>query len=355
MNNFERIRESLAPRGLDAMLITGESGRRYATGFHSSAGMALVTERSAYFYTDSRYIEAAEKSIEGARIEMTDSASAYYDKINAVIDAEGLRRVGIEEKAMSHADFLEAGERLRAELVPAQELLAALRTVKSAAELEKLAEAQRIAERAYYEVLDIIREGMTEREIAAELVYRMLRAGAEGIAFEPIVVAGVKSSLPHGAPGDAPVKRGDFLTMDFGCRYEGYCSDMTRTVAVGGATEEMELVYSTVLRAQTEAIAGARAGMTGFEIDRTARDIIEEAGYGRFFGHGFGHGVGLDVHEAPTANPSGKTPMPAGSVISAEPGIYLPGRFGVRIEDVIVLTEEGNVNLTKADKALLVL
>ena len=215
--------------------------------------------------------------------------------------------------------------------------------------------AQRIAERAFDEVLGEIKPGMTEREIAAELVYRMLRNGAENISFDPIVVTGAKTSMPHGVPGDRKVQRGDFLTMDFGCIYKGYCSDMTRTVAIGGVSDEMKAVYNIVLKAQLAGIAAAKAGLKGREIDAAARKVIDEAGYGEYFGHGFGHGIGLEVHEEPNAGPVSEALMEPGVVISAEPGIYLPGRFGVRIEDVIIITENGCENITTAKKELIIL
>lgn len=216
-------------------------------------------------------------------------------------------------------------------------------------------QAQRIAEKALEEILNEIRPGVTEKEIAARLQYLMLHFGAEDMSFDPIVVSGPNGSLPHGVPSDKTIQRGEFVTMDFGCVYHGYCSDMTRTVAVGSADEEMRRVYETVLSAQKAGIAAARAGVTGKAVDGAARSVIAAAGYGDYFGHSFGHGVGVEIHEAPNATPGNEKPLPAGAVISAEPGIYLPGRLGVRIEDVIALTEEGCVNLTRAPKALLIL
>ena len=183
----------------------------------------------------------------------------------------------------------------------------------------------------------------------------MLHYGASDMSFDPIVVSGPNSSLPHGVPSERVIQGGEFVTMDFGCIYKGYCSDMTRTVAVGSATEEMQQVYQTVLSAQLAGIAAARAGVLGCEIDRAAREVIAAAGYGNCFGHGFGHGIGVEIHEAPTASPAYEKPMPAGAVISAEPGIYLPGKFGVRIEDMILLTEDGCRNLTRASKELTIL
>ena len=355
MNHFAAIQCKLQEYGLDAMLVTSPSNRKYATDFPSSAGMALVTKDEVFFYIDSRYIEAAKNRIRGAKVEMVDIQRAYDAKLNGEIRRLGLRTLGVEEGSMSMGEYRSWEEKLEAELKPAQKLFTDLRMVKDQEELDTLIAAQRIAEKALTQVLELIRPGMTERQVAAELIYRMLREGADGVSFEPIVVTGVKSSMPHGVPGDVEIKTGDFLTMDFGCRLGGYCSDMTRTVAVGSATEEMRKVYDTVLLAQTTAIRGAKAGMTGAEVDGLARRVIADAGYGDYFGHGFGHGVGLDVHEAPTAGPSGKEPMPVNAVISAEPGIYLEGRFGVRIEDVIVLKEDGCLDITLAPKELLIL
>ena len=215
--------------------------------------------------------------------------------------------------------------------------------------------AQRIAERALEDILREIRPGVTEKEIAARLQYLMLHYGAEDMSFDPIVVSGPNGSLPHGVPSEKEIRSGEFVTMDFGCIHQGYCSDMTRTVAVGSVTEEMRTVYETVLRAQAAGIAAAAAGVTGREVDGAARRVIEDAGYGPYFGHSFGHGVGVEIHESPNASPRNETPLPAGAVISAEPGIYLPGKLGVRIEDVIVLKDGGCTDITLAPKELIVL
>ena len=241
------------------------------------------------------------------------------------------------------------------ELLPAQELLVSLRSCKTEEELRSLVAAQRIAEKALEEVLPLLKPGAVEREIAAEITYRMRLHGAEGNSFDPIVVTGAKSSMPHGVPGDERIAAGDFVTMDFGCVKDGYCSDKTRTVAVGSATDEMKNVYATVLAAQEAGIAAARPGVTGAQLHGAAAKVISDAGYGAYFGHGFGHGVGLDIHEQPNASPANEKPMPEGAVISAEPGIYLPGKFGVRIEDVLYLSGEGCVDITKAPKDLLIL
>ena len=215
--------------------------------------------------------------------------------------------------------------------------------------------AQAITDEAFKAVLNFIRPGMTEQEIAARLVYEMLRRGGEKVSFDPIVAAGANGSKPHAVPGGTVVETGMFITMDFGCKVNGYCSDMTRTVALGQPTEEMEQVYATVLAAQKAGINAARAWVPGKEVDEAARRIIREAGYGEYFTHSFGHSLGVDIHESPNASPSEDRLLPVGAVISAEPGIYLPGRFGVRIEDVLILKEGGCEDMTQSPKDLIVL
>ena len=355
MNNIEKIRAALRRENTEAILILSFSNRRYATGFPSSAGAALITQKDAYFFVDSRYIEAAEKSISGAHVEMTTAAEPYSVKINRVLTEKGIKTLGIEQNAMSYAEYLEYSEKLTAKLVPSQGILDSLRAVKEPEEVELLIAAQRIAEKALEQVLPMIKPGVTERDIAAELTYRMRRLGADNNSFDPIVITGEKTSMPHGVPGDVRVAAGDFVTMDFGCIYGGYCSDMTRTVAVGSASDEMKKVYNTVLRAQLAGIEAARAGISGRELDGAARSVITQAGYGEYFGHSFGHSLGLDIHESPNASPTNNDPLPAGAVVSAEPGIYLPGRFGVRIEDVIVLRDGGCEDITNAPKELMIL
>ena len=357
VNHFQKIAAQLEPHGLDAMLLTGESNRFYASGFHSAGtdGVALVTRHKAYYFTDSRYTEAAQRYVQGAEIRQVGPGRGYGVLLEEVVAEQRLLRVGFEDAYMTVQDHERYRKALSCDLVPATDILWSLRSVKDEEELDALVAAQRIAEKALGVILEEIRPGVTEREIAARLQYLMLHFGAENMSFDPIVVSGPNGSLPHGVPGERAIRGGEFVTMDFGCIYHGYCSDMTRTVAVGFATEEMQKVYQTVLSAQRAGIAAARAGVTGREVDGAARAVIEAAGYGDYFGHSFGHGVGVEIHESPNASPSNDRPLPAGAVISAEPGIYLPGKLGVRIEDVILLTEEGCQNITKAPKELLVL
>lgn len=355
MNNVKRIQQELRRRGLDGVLVTDEKNQRCASGFPITDGAVVVGLEKSWLITDSRYIEAAEAAVDGSITEVV-----LYDRehpLTGIIRGvcAGMARLAAEDKKLSHAGYLGYEKALGRELLPAGDLFETLRASKSEDEIACMIEAQRISEKALETVLHIIKPGMTERQVAAELVYNMLKNGSEGNSFDPIVVTGSKTSLPHGVPGDKVIQSGDFVTMDFGSIKHGYCSDMTRTVAVGSASEEMRNVYDTVLRAQLAGIAAARAGVPGREIDAAARKVISDAGYGKYFGHGFGHSLGLDIHEWPNANPSGEAPMPAGAVCSAEPGIYIPGRFGVRIEDVMVIREDGAEIITKAPKELVVL
>lgn len=355
MNNIERIQEILKERGLDGLLLTDEKNQRYAAGFAFTDGAVLVGKEKAWLITDSRYIEAAEKAAVGVTVWLYDRERPLMERLKAAIREAGMERLAAEDGKLSHREYLAYEQALGMALLPAGELMAKLRAAKAEDELRAMRAAQAIAERALEEVLPLIRPGMTEKQVMAELVYRTLRHGSEGNSFDPIVVSGPNTSLPHGVPGDRVIRRGDFVTMDFGCLKDGYCSDMTRTVAVGEASDEMRNVYDIVLQAQLAGIAVARAGIPGKEIDAAARKVITEAGYGACFGHGFGHSLGLDIHEAPSANLRGEEPMPVGAVCSAEPGIYLPGRFGVRIEDVMILREGGCEVITKAPKELIIL
>lgn len=356
MNNAEKIRQKLGESGLDAVLITDEKNQRYASGFAFTDGAVLICREKAFLFTDSRYIEAAEKTVSSDfELRLFGAGKPLTALIVQALDECGVQALGGEEETLPHGMYLRYEKLLGRQLIPCQRIFNELRASKSQEEQEYMRQAQAIAELALDDVLHIIRPGISERDIAAEITYRLLRHGGEGNSFDPIAVTGKNSSMPHGVPGDTLVQAGDFITMDFGCIKNGYCSDMTRTVAVGSASDEMQNVYDTVLRAQLAGIAAARAGVTGAEIDGAARKVISDAGYGEYFGHSFGHSLGLYIHESPAAAPSVKTPMPVGAVISAEPGIYLPGKFGVRIEDVLILRSDGCENITHAPKDLLIL
>lgn len=353
MNHLEHIAAHLD--GLDAMLLTSEANCYYATGFMGE-GIALVTRRGSWYFTDSRYTEAADKAIGNAAVIREVSREKPFSVlINEALAEAGAEKAGFEEQRMTVAEHAVYSEKLHCTLTPASSLMTELRGSKDEEELSCMTAAQRIAEGALEQILKEIRPGMTEKEIAARLNYLMVSAGAEKTSFDTIVASGPNGSMPHAVPGMRKVREGDFITMDFGCVYKGYCSDMTRTVALGRPSDEMRNVYDIVLQAQLAGIAAAKAGVTGAAIDGAARKVIQDAGYGACFGHSFGHSLGIDFHEAPNAAPGNDKPMPDGAVVSAEPGIYLPGKFGVRIEDVMILRPDGAQVITKAPKALLVL
>ena len=346
---------SLLNANADGLLLTSRYSRHYGAEFDVAEGVAIVSKKGCRYFTDSRYIEAAQKGIRGFEVIMTDRACPYAQLLNEAIADFGITTLGCEENYLSVAELSEFEKKLNARLLPMHKAISGFRAVKEPWELDIMRRAQAIADKAFREVLTRIKVGMTEKELQAELIYCLYKNGGEGLSFDPIVVSGPNTSLPHGVATDRAIREGDFITMDFGVLLEGYCSDMTRTVAVGYATEEMQKVYNTVLAAQLAGIAVTRAGVKGKDIDAAARQVIVDAGYGAFFGHGYGHSLGLEVHEAPNCNPSGETVMEAGMVTSAEPGIYLPGKFGVRIEDVVIFTADGCENITKSPKDLIII
>lgn len=350
--NVKEIQKQLKERELDAIVLFSPINIRYLSHFFITDGAAVITPENAVMLTDSRYIEAAKQQTDEMSVELFCRERPLSSCVKALLN--GCSRIGAEEKSLSYGDWVQWEKTLGCSLIPTEDILTDLRQLKNPYELESITAAQRIAEAALDKVLGILHPGMSERELAAELTYQMQLLGGEGNSFDPIAVTGKKSSMPHGVPGDEIIRTGDFVTMDFGCLKNGYCSDMTRTVAIGYATDEMRLVYDTVLEAQLKGIETARAGVAGATVHNAAADVIGKAGFGEFFGHGFGHSVGLEIHEAPNASPTNEKPLPAGAVITAEPGIYLPGKFGVRIEDMLFLTETGNINLTKAPKELLI-
>lgn len=354
MNHLKQIAAKLDEYGLDGMLIMSDPGEYYAIGFHGE-GAVVVTKTECRYFTDSRYIEAAEKLVTGAKITMTSASVGQKSLVIQAVEELGVKKLGFEDGYLTVAAFRDYEATLPCELVPAQKLLNTLRAAKDEEEIALMKKAQEITDAAFDAILKFIQPGMTEQEIAARLQYEMLCRGADKMSFDPIVASGPNGSLPHAIPGERKVQKGDFITMDFGCKYGGYCSDMTRTIALGEPTEEMRKVYDTVLKAQLAGIAKAKAGVPGKEVHMAAAKVIEEAGYGPYFGHGFGHSVGIEIHESPNANGRDETPMPVGAVVSAEPGIYLPGKFGVRIEDVLIYTAEGNVDITKSPKELIIL
>lgn len=353
MNNLDKYKSLLGGK-VNGLLLTSRYSRHYAAEFDIAEGVAIVSAKGCRYFTDSRYIESAQNSLRGFEVLMVDREHSYFARLNEACADFGVTTLGFEEDYLTVWEFRAYEEKLTAVLVPMQQEINAFRATKEPWELSLMEKAQEITDKAFSEILGRIRVGMTEKELCAELIYCLYKNGGEGLSFDPIVVSGPNTSMPHGVPGDRAIQKGDFVTMDFGVLYQGYCSDMTRTVAVGYATEEMEKVYNTVLQAQLAGLAATKAGVPGREVDGAARKVIADAGYGDFFGHGYGHSLGLEIHEAPNCNPAGETPMPENAVCSAEPGIYLPGKFGVRIEDVAVFQKDGCRILTGSPKNLIV-
>ena len=354
MTRIERLAAGLGPG--EGYLVYTPVARRYLTGFPSSLGYLLIGPCGAVLFMDGRYYEAACRAVRPpVRVVLTERLSEqlgeaaremgcgtiYTETEITIRELEGFRR-------LLPACEVEASGKLTG-------LLEEQRAIKTAEETGRIRKAQRVAEAAFAEILAYIRPGVKEADIALELDYRMRKKGAEDMAFETIAVAGPHSSLPHGVPGDYRVQNGDLVVLDFGAVYGGYRSDMTRTVAVGHVTYEMRRVYETVLQAQRAALDVLRPGLACAEADRAAREPIEKAGYGAYFNHSTGHGVGLEIHERPNLSSRSEAVLAEGQIVTVEPGVYVPGKFGVRIEDMVSITADGCENLTGAPKELLVL
>lgn len=351
-NKFSEILKSKK----DCVIITSPENRRYFTSFNSSDGFLVITGDETIFFTDSRYIEAAQNQVTVCKSVLLKRVS---ETIAPYLKEKNIENIYLETERLTVAELnslkkvfdfckVEAKEEV-------DEIINKLRSVKTEKEIEYIKKAQQIAEDAFNHILKFIKVGVTEKEIALELDFYMLKNGAEAVSFETIAVSGKNSSMPHGVPTDKKIENGDFITMDFGAVYNGYHSDMTRTVIVGEPTEKQKEVYETVLKAQKEALAVLKNGITGVEADKAARDIIEAKGYKENFGHGTGHGVGIEIHESPNLSPYSKAILETGNIVTVEPGIYIPDEFGVRIEDMALITENGYINLTNCEKELIIL
>ena len=356
MERLHKLAAMARANHCDGVLITEAENLCYATGFVGLEGMVLGTaDGKGYCFTDSRYIEAAEKAIAPWGYQVIQPDVSYPQCVAQLCQEHKLESLLFEDQDMTVASHARYTAAVPAKLIPAGEAFSETREVKEEIEVERIVAAQRIAEKALEEILPLIKPGAVEREVAAELDYRMARLGSTGVSFPTIFVSGAKSSLPHGTPGDKKIEAGDFVTIDFGAMVGGYHSDMTRTFAVGFATDEMKKVYNTVLEAQLAGIEAFAVGKPGSQVDKAARDIIEAAGYGPYFGHGLGHSLGLNIHESPRAAKTYHREFVQGNIVTIEPGIYLPGKFGVRIEDMVYLGADGKRNLTNFPKELLIL
>lgn len=339
----------------EAALVSSDISVTYFTGFEHSEGYVLIGEKESFFLVDFRYAEAAQNLVKDMDVVVFSNA---YDTINDLLSKLGTKTLLVESEAVTLSAYNAFSEKLNADIDKSDKLsdtIRNLRIVKTPDEIEKLRKAQQIAEAAYMEVLNYVKVGITEKEIAARLEFLMKMKGAERVAFDLITVTGKKTSLPHGVPGDVAVQNGDFITFDIGSVYDGYHSDMTRTIAIGSVTDEQRKIYDIVLRAHYEGLSAVRAGVSGYDVDKTSRDIITEAGYGEYFGHSTGHGVGLEIHEAPYASIRSKDILKENMTLTVEPGIYLPQKFGVRIEDTVLVTADGFESFATLPKELIIL
>lgn len=353
----ERIEKISSALGADeAALVTGAPARLYLTGFSSSAGAVVILSDGGYFFIDSRYFEAAKGAVSSCKVVLMQK---FSEQLKQFLTENGIKRVLCETSVVSVDEFSRwskvLGDIELSDDNLVDKLIYEMRAVKCETEIASILAAQKITDMGFAHILDFIKVGKTEREIALELEFFMRSSGSEGTAFDFIAVSGENSSLPHGVPTDRKLQSGDFLTLDFGAVKNGYRSDMTRTVAIGEVSDEQCRVYDTVLKAQETALGFLCEGVKGCDADKAARDVIENAGYGKYFGHSLGHSVGIEIHESPNCAPSCEAVLQSGTVMTVEPGIYIEGKFGVRIEDMVIIEKSGIRNLTQSPKELIIL
>ncbi|OJF94306.1 Xaa-Pro peptidase family protein [Alkalibacterium sp. 20] len=351
MSRVEVIQQKMKKQKVEALLITSPYNLRYASGFTGSTGLSVVTQDKAYFVTDFRYSEQAAEQAVG--FEIIKNTGPIYDEVETIVEKEAIKVLSFEKDFVTYSTFEKINDLLDCELEPSSGLLESLREIKDEKEMATIQQAIKITEYAFEEILGFIKPGVTEIEVANKLDFMMREKGATGVSFDTIVASGKRSAMPHGVASDKKIEQGDMITIDFGCYYKGYVSDMTRTISLGDPGEELKKIHQIVLDAQLKVNERAKAGVTGKELDAVARDYITEKGYGEAFGHSTGHGIGLEVHETPGISYRNEKSLVEGNVITNEPGIYLPGLGGVRIEDDLVITKDGSRNLMTVTKELI--
>lgn len=351
---LSELRSSLSSYGVDALLITNPINRRYITGFTGSSGYVVVTKSRAVLLTDFRYKDQAPK--QAIDFEVIEHAAIPSESIRKVLEEEQVKTVGFEQNDLTYGGYLHYANELKAfELVPVRDAVESIRKIKDENELAVIQQACDLADKTFEHILTVLKPGVTEAEIALEMEFFMRKHGASATSFETIVASGERSALPHGVASERVIQGDEFVKMDFGALYNGYCSDLTRTVVLGKPTDKHKEIYDIVLEAQLAALDAIRPGVTGKEIDGIARNIIAKYGYGDHFGHGLGHSFGMEIHESPRFSKLSDDVMKPGMIMTVEPGIYLPGFGGVRIEDDIVITETGIKILTHAPKSFTVI
>ncbi|MFJ5765779.1 M24 family metallopeptidase [Lysinibacillus sp. NPDC093210] len=353
MLKLQKLRKTLQEQNIDGILITNGYNRRYMTGFTGTAGVAIVSQNDAVFITDFRYTEQAAAQIKDFRI--VQHEVTLLEEIATQVKAMGIKSLGFEKDTVSFGTYELYKSVIQADLVPVSGLIEKIRLIKTEQEINIIKVACEIADHAFTHILDFIKPGKTELEVSNELEFFMRQQGATQSSFDTIVASGLRSALPHGVATNKVIEKGDFVTLDFGALYNGYISDITRTVAVGEPSEKLVEMYNTVLASQLLSLEKVGPGLTGIQADAIARDYLTEKGYGEAFGHSLGHGIGLEVHEGPGLSKRSETVLEPGMAVTIEPGVYVPGVGGVRIEDDILITESGNELLTHSTKELIIL
>ncbi|WP_026692924.1 M24 family metallopeptidase [Peribacillus kribbensis] len=353
MEKLAKLRKSLEQKRVDGILVTSSYNRRYMTNFTGSAGVVLVSQDQAKFITDFRYIEQAGEQAEG--YEIVQHKGVIPEEVAAQAKIMGIKRLGFEQDHLTFSAYKAYEKEFEGEMVPISGMIENLRLIKTPSEIKILKDAAGIADLAFKHIIEYIQPGMTELQVSNELEFFMRKEGAKSSSFDIIVASGKRSALPHGVASHKVIEKGDFVTLDYGAYFNGYVSDITRTLAVGEPRAELKDIYNIVLEAQLRGMAGIKPGMTGKEADALTRNMIEEKGYGEYFGHSTGHGIGLEVHEGPSLSVKSETILEQGMMVTVEPGIYIPGLGGVRIEDDALITADGNEALTHSTKELIIL
>ncbi|SNZ10748.1 Xaa-Pro aminopeptidase [Terribacillus aidingensis] len=353
MEKLGKLRALMEKKNVDALIVTSAQNRRYISGFTGSAGLLVITKAKQLFITDFRYMEQAAE--QAPDFELIEHKQSIVQEAADQLQQAGVQQVGFEHEDVTFALYQQFQHAVKAELVPASGLIEELRLIKSESELAIMKTAAEIADAAYTHILTFVKPGMKEIDVSNELEFFMRKQGATESSFDTIVASGYRSALPHGVASGKEIQKGELVTLDYGALYNGYCSDITRTFAVGEISEKLREIYDIVLEANLRGVAGVKPGITGKEADALTRDYITEKGYGQYFGHSTGHGLGMDVHESPALSFRSDTVLKPGMVVTVEPGIYIPEVGGCRIEDDLVLTADGSERLTFSTKDLITL
>ena len=356
MNNLKKCVDIINILGADALILYDEANMHYLCGFSPSEGRILITKSSkAYHLVDSRYTETAQKHAEETGLEVVEIEKTFIELIKSLTEKHSIKSLVFEDETISFQAYEKMKSELKSiELIKLGDRLMRERNRKEPEEIKLLKKANAIAEKSFLEMLNFVEEGKTEKELAAQFDYIMAKNGSDGISFDTILVSGENTSMPHGVPSERMLRKGEFVLFDFGATYKGYHSDMTRTVALGSASDEMREMYYLVLKAQEAGIKALKAGAKCADVYKASYDVLDEKNMAQYFRHGLGHGVGIEIHEGFNASPRSTDTYEIGNVTSIEPGIYLPDKFGIRIEDVCIVTEKGNENISTIEKELVI-